>query len=464
MLDGETEVIPGVGTEAGDAGGTGDGAADTRTVADAEQIAGAGAEAGAGEAEAGKEAGTGAEAATAGETEVEVDLYTKDGREVADAALKKAIIEIAKTDKAAARATRDAYFSNQAVLKEFPEAKSIGDVLREIRAAKNTIESLGGDQGITELQEEVTDYRNEIAQFASGDPKLIEELYEANPESTALMTANALAVLEGKDKKIFDNVILPALVKRLEEVGLNKYLVRIADFIKEGKGQEAYDAVAEVGKWLTDVNEAAKKAIDGRGKRDPRQDELDRRRQELDTQSKQLFERSIATEVNRRNNSSLSRVVEPLFKTLKLTPEGRREFINGLQSRIWAAMKADKTFQRQARGIMEKGDQDRAAQFIAQKFEELAPEMFRKHRNALYPNIGTGATKPGPAKPAGAGNGAAAGKPAGAATGAKVGYKPGTKPNREDVDWSKTSDTQWISGKGITLRDGRVINLNWSEV
>ena len=450
--------IPGL--SGGDGGGADAAVADDPTLtvdagtggADAGDAAAAGDQAGAEAAGAPVEADA-AGVDKAGDEAAMAELEA-DGRKVTDVNLRKGIAELAKTDKVAAKAVRDAYFGRQAVMQEFPEAKGLGEVLKNIRGMKATIDSLGGEEGITGLQDEVQDYRNEIAQFAAGDSALIEQLYQANPESTAVMVGNALTLLESKNKVAFDNVIAPALAKRLGEVNFTSGLVNLANLIKEGKGQEAYDLVAEFGKWTANINDMAKKAGETRAAVDPRKTDLDTREQTIAQKERESFERTVGQDVTRQSNAAMSPIVEPLFKQLKLSNEGRREFVNSLQSRIWAAMKADKVFQRQARAIMDQGDGEKSARFIALKYRELLPDAFRRLRNDMYPNLTNAAARP---KPGANGAPAKPGAPV-------ITSKPGQKPKREDVDWEKTADVQWVAGKGVTLKNGQVVNFKWADV
>jgi len=428
------EIIPGVG----DGGAAvAEAPADEAVVADAPAAA---AEPAA--AEAGAEADA---AAAAGKEGAEPDLsdIETDGRKI-DAATRKEIAELKKTNPAAAKKWAESYFRNQAIMKEFPEAKNLGEVIAQVRQAKATIDSLGGEAGINELQEEVSDYREEIAQFAAGDVKLLEKLYDANPEATVTQAQNLMELLEAKDMKSFDRAILPTLAKRLETAGLNQSVKNLLALVKEGKGQDAYDLLGEVDKWLNGIKTKAKEFTDGRAVKDPKADALTERERAVETKERESYERSIGSEVNRANNTALAKQTADLFKQLKLEPDGRREFINALQSRIWAAMKADKGFQRLAHAIKAKGDVDKTAKFVADKFEELLPAHFTKLRNAMYPNIGAAPAKP---KPGAAGGN---GKPT------PVVIAAGQRPKQDQVDWEKTTNTMWIAGKAY-LKDGRLV-------
>jgi hypothetical protein len=443
------EVIPGAGTEVVDppeettspSEPTGAGAAEEPETPGASEPA---VEAGA-EPEIGKP-----------EPGAEPEELEADGRKVLDVNLKKGIAELAKTDKAAAKAVRDAYFGRQAVLKE-TGAKNLSEAITKIRETKNTIDALGGQEGITEMQNEVADYRKEIEQFANGERGLLEQLDEANPEGLDTAATNALGIIKEKRPAAFDMILLPEIIERLDKANFGPSLVRLSKFIQDGKGQEAYDLVAEIGKWYADTKKLGEEHASKRVTKDPKADALAARERAADDRDRNAYERTIATEVTRLNNRSLARESEPLFRQLKLDGEGRREFINGLQSRVYNAMRLDKTFQRDLRNIIAKGDPQTAAEFNARKFSELLPDQFRKHRNALYPNLAKVTPAPG-TKPG------ADGKPGAAKPGPVIQVKPGTKPNHEDVDWNKTSDTQWISGKGITLKNGKVINVDWNKV
>jgi hypothetical protein len=385
-----------------------------------------------------------------GEGGGEEEDLSPDGRKI-DAKTRTAIAALKKADPVAAKAVRDAYFSNQALLHELG-AQTPKEAIAKIRMANATIESLGGQEGIDNLQGEVNDYRAEIDQFANGDKGLIEQLYESNADATVTSAINVLEVLESKDRNRFDQAILPSLARRMEEAGVNRSVAELAELIKEGKGQEAYDLLSKIGSWLANIKEKAKGHLEGREKKDPAAEANARDRAEIATERTQIYEGKIGSEVNRRNNQALSKQTTGFFNDLKLAAEGRREFIGGLQSRIWAAMKADKTFQRLAHAIKGKGDVQATADFVANKFDELLPEMFTKHRNALYPNYRPG--KPTTKAAAATTTNGAKPKPETKAAATTGDYAQGARPKHEEVDWAKTPDVMWITGKAV-LKNGQ---------
>ena len=229
-----------------------------------------------------------------------------------DKQTRETIAELKKTNPVAAKLLAKQFYGRQAYEKEFP-------TVQEARQAKATLESLGGEEGITELQNEVTDYRKEIEQFWNGDRGLIESLYKGNPESTVKMVEAALDVFrDNNNVAALDQVILGPMVQRLQQVGLHSHLLKAAEFIKNGKGQEAYDTLGAIGEWLSKLTGDAEKSATNRTVKDPREEQLTQREQRLQQQEKENFDRSIASEVNELNNRALGKTIGSFFKEVNL--------------------------------------------------------------------------------------------------------------------------------------------------
>jgi len=429
-----TEVDPNAGGADG-AGEGGDGSDGTGGEGEGSAEAGEGESAEGAEGEG--EAGEGAEESDGSEFET-------DGRKIDDKT-RKALAALKKVDPDSAKVAAEAYFRADAYKKVFP-------TVHEARGAKATIESLGGQEGIQAIQTEVSDYRNEITQFAKGDAALIQNLWDANPEGVELSTAASIEMIGSKDPEMFDRVIAPAMVARLEKAGLYDALPKLAALIKDGKGQAAYDLLLDVSKFFDNAKALKTKQIELKSKENPERAKLDQERSDFEKQKTQEYEGRIASNANTLNNKAMSKVVESFFKEMKLPQEGRRDFTQSLQSRVWAAMKADKPFQMQARAIQKKGDASETAEFIAEKFQELLPGIFRTYRNSLYPNYAR-IKKTIPAADG------AEKKVNGAPPAKNIAVAQGMRPKHSDVDWDKTSTIDWIQGKA-TLVNGKKITFD----
>jgi len=328
-----------------------------------------------------------------------------------------------------------------------------------------TFEAVGGEEGLVEIQNEVEDYRKEVAQFSNGDPALLTQLREANPEQFANMVTQGLEqIAQHMTADQFDNTILPTMVARLDKAGFYGSVTELLSLIKEGKGQEAFELTTKINNWLNNAKGMVKKQLDLKSQKNPEREALEKDRAALNQEKQEAFEGRVSSDVNRSNNTATAKIVEPFFKDLKLSPEGRREFVNALNSRIFKIMAKDVQFQRAAKSLLAKGDQARSARFVSAKFAELLPDQFRALRNAMYPNYSRGGT----AASAAAGKKAAAaganGKEKGAAgAGSGVNYTGG-KPNRDDVDWKRTSETLWISGRAFLNGKPDMVKFNWNDV
>lgn len=406
--------------------------------------------------------------------EEEADYTSGDGRKILDAKLKKGIAELRKIDKGAAKAVADAYFSRQAILKEFPEAKSAGDAIQQVRTMRATLESFGGETGLTEMKQEVDDWRGEGQLFAEGSPELIAKLGEAavKGDNVEAMVSNAQNILDWlKDYKkgeLFDQALLPALGDRLETANffatldaMEKALTTVDPTTKNVDGQRVYDLLQSIRTWAKDIRDKSAKFKETRAARpkvDPEREAIARDRQQLDQERTQHFEENVNSNLAQMNNRAMSKVIEPFFRDLKLEIEGRREFTNSLQSRIWNAQKNDKTFQSLAKAQRAKSSPLQFAEFIARDYAERLPREFAKLRNSLYPNWkpkgpGTGVAngKPNGAAPA------EKGKPASAATGNVIRLAQPLTGDR--VDWSKTPQVAYISGGAkapVIGKDGKL--------
>ena len=458
------DVIPAGGTAVADAGAT----PDTGAIGGADGGAAPEPEGGAappaapdGAAPDGTEdqpAPDGGETDKAPETEEDDSEFDASDGSAAEEKVKRAISELKKTHPEQAKQWQKDHYHLKGFEAEFA-------TVQEARSAKATIESLGGEEGINALQDEVGDYRKEIEQFANGDAALIEELYKANPEGIVAAARNAMGVLAAQNKALFDEALSGPMFDRLESVGLYKHLGDLSKLIQEGKGQEAFDLLGNIQRWFGSLKDLANKSREGATKRDPQAEALNERERLIKQGEENLRITAITTDVNRRNNSSIQKTVDGFFKELKLPEGGRKRFVQQLQDSVYAAMKADKTYLRQVANIRAKGDNKRTAEFIAGKFAELLPEHFRTVRNELYPNYRPAVGK----RPATAGAPAKPGTPAAAGGASRPAAASGSvltaTPPRDQVDWSKTTDLNWIQGKNIFLKGGKgPYSIDWKAV
>lgn len=364
--------------------------------------------------------------------DIEVDLAKiKDPKE-RDIKVRDVINSLKKTQPNVAKIVADSYFGRRAYEKEFA-------TVQDARQARAVLDSVGGADGIEELNTEVTDWRREADQFANAAPELVESLYNSNPEAVVANALNILELLENKNPTHFEAALLPSFVRQIDKSGLPTALVKLADLIKEGKGQESYDLVANLAAWVKNVKDNADKMGRERQKVDPREREYEERRRELDEREQKTYTSNCQSQAEKLNWRTMGEVAGGFMKDMKFDTEGKREFLNLLNSAVLKLMGQDKTYLRTVRAIRDKGDAGRTAEFINGKFGELAPEAFRQLRNRLYPNAAPFRKPAAGQKPNGAGK-----KPDGTPQPKAV---PGKVYEKSQVDIQNTPDLYLVTGK-----------------
>jgi hypothetical protein len=261
-----TEVDPNAGGD----GGSGEGTAEGDGSGDAAGEGAEGADSGeAGDGESGEGEGEGAEESDGSEFET-------DGRKIDDAT-KKALAALKKVNPEAAKRTAEAYFKHQAYQKVFP-------TVHEARGAKATIEALGGQEGIQNLQTKVSDYEREIDLFAEGSPELVENLWKADPKGVELSTTAAFELIAKNDGDMFDRVLAGPMVARLEKAGLYNALGKMSEYIKAGDGDNAYKLLQDMSKFFDNAKSLSQKQLELKERVDPERQKFDQERKEFEQQ------------------------------------------------------------------------------------------------------------------------------------------------------------------------------------
>ena len=350
-----------------------------------------------------------------------------DGRKV-EASVRNALAKIKATDANAEKQLRKDHYLSRDITQLLPDDTS-GTTLQKVKNLVATVETLGGAEGIEELQSKVSDYDREIDQFSQGDPALLQELHAANPESFVTMTGNALRLLSESNPKGFEQATLPALAQVMESSGMNNAIIRTLDYVKAGKGQEAYDLLQEVAGWLHSKKTAAAELAKVK-QSDPERQKLDEEKKTIASDKQEIFNQRMGQVFGPKNSTELGKLVTPFAKEIGLAGDGLREFNNAVYSKVFAKMKADTQFQKLAQAKIAKGDHQAAAEFIASKFADLVGDVFIAHRNLMYPNYAQ-MKKNAPPKP-----GAPPPKPV-----------QGKVYSRAEVDIDNTPDVHIVTGK-----------------
>ena len=445
-----TAVIPGGGAgDAGDAGGGGD-AGDGGDDAGGDD----GAEgAGSGDGEIGDDdAGDGGDADQPDDGDAgELEGDTKPSPKAESEAIKKALEKLRESDPESAKILRKQFFKQEQALNGYRESFKTP---AEAVAARDLIESVGGETGLGEIQNEVKEYANELSSMAEGNPKIVEDLARDFPKGLVKLTPHAVSRLKQIDMATYtQRVAAPGTVDVLNMTSGSlggttplHAMERLIELIGDGKQTDAHALASGLKKWAADVQAYAKSAPTTQGvdDDDPDRKALNAERAEVQTEKQRIFTQQVSTAIMSRFSRIVDQHLAPYLKKAKLTPVQRKETQNAIRNRISGTLERDKTYQGRLKALLEKGDVRAIERFVGSHVSQRAA----KAAAAEWSSRGYGGNRT-----------ASANGRTGAVT------TVSSKPKPEDVDWSKDPRRMRYTGDGITGeytdKKGNVRRFKW---
>ncbi len=171
------------------------------------------------------------------------------GKLSADA--KKHLEELKTTNPPLAKALQRALYRGAEIEKELPGG------VKEVRQLRQTIETLGGEHGIQDLQKERDGWRQFDEQYTAGDPKAI-EFMTSEPEGREAflkLIPSALAKYEQLHPEGFSNYMAQVIGGTMAQHGIPLALERLSDFIGDNpKAIEQFNKLVGFTKFIGDLS------------------------------------------------------------------------------------------------------------------------------------------------------------------------------------------------------------------
>lgn len=445
-----TAVIPGGDGGAGDTGDTGGGdAGDAGDVGEGD-AADAGGDGTGGEGDSADDSGDvgGEESDDTGESESADGQSTPKTR---TEAVKKALEKLRESDPETAKLLRKEFFKQKQDIRGYKESFRTP---AEAIAARDLIESIGGETGIAEMQGEVKEYANELSSMAEGNPRIVDDLARDFPKGLVKLTPHAVSRLKQIDAAAYtQRIAAPGTVDVLNMTAgsLNgstplHAMDRLIELIADGKQDAANGMAKALRQWAADVTAYARVAETRRGEiddDDPDRKALNAERAEVQTEKQRIFTQQVSTSIMSRLNRVVEQHLAPYLKKAKLTPEQRKSTNNAVRNRITKMLEREPKYQTPFKAALEKGD-IRAIERLVGSWANIKA---KKAMPAEWAERGYGGTKT---------NGA---------SGERAVPSVSSKPKMEDVDWSKDPRRLRYTGDGITGeytdKNGNVRRFKW---
>lgn len=390
-----------------------------------------------------------------GEQPAEEEETPADGRKAPDDVRKalKALRDSSPENAKAAQVLRDAYGREQAY-------KAVWPTVKDAQAAQTTIATIESFGGLEGVQQTIAEIEEIDAQLAAGDPRALDKIMEVSGEGFAKIAPAMLDKLQASNPDAYAAAIRPHLVAAVGQSGLSDAFGAVMqaldiartpgatpEFKAKFEGQ-AQEGLTKIHQYLQSLKTAPADT-----KQPVQQNEaFTKREQALTEREEASFKEEVGRAANPTINESLRKAVAPYLKELKLAPQQRADFVQGVYDEVAKLVKADKVYQTTKSNLFKSKTRTSTdiAKHMSVKFDQVVGQAAKAVRDRRYGTASARTTKPGdPPKP-------------GAAVGAGSVEKPilvKELPNRNDVDWTKTDDDMTIRGIRV-LKSGKVIRLD----
>lgn len=367
-------------------------------------------------------------------------------------AVKKALEKIRESDPETAKLLRKEFFKQEQDIRGYKESFRTP---AEAIAARDLIESIGGETGITELQGEVKEYATELSKMGEGDPSIVDDLARDFPKGLIKLTPHAVARLKQIDSASYtQRIAAPGTVDVLNMTAgsLNgstplHAMERLIELIADGKQEAASGMAKALKQWAADVTAYARAAETRRGEvdeNDPSEKAIRDREAAVQSKERGMFNTQASSTIMSRLNRVVEQHLAPYLKRAKLTPEQRKSTNNAVRNRITKMLEREPKYQTPFKAALEKGD----LRAIDRLVGSWANIKAKRAMPAEWAERGYGGTKT---------NGAGGGEQ-------KV-STVSSKPKMEDVDWSKDPRRLRYTGDGVTGeytdKKGNVRSFKW---
>ncbi len=364
---------------------------------------------------------------------------SEDGKRL-DEKARATIEELKAKDPALAKAFRDAIFDSDRIRRALPGG------LKEVQELRQTVEQLGGPEGIQGIQAEVKGWNDFDQNYMAGDPKALEFML-SSPESQqafmklAPMAFNKFEELnpEGYASYLCQRIVGDAVANR---VPISMELAQ--HYLAAGDATKAAEEFAKVVGWFQGLDATAKKPI---APKEPAADPNNPRLKELEQQNEGFVREQWRQETAKEQNNVYGTELNRLLAGRKVTDIQREDILHRVQTKLGLRIKEhESTLDR----YFKAKDKDGFLKFANSFSKKNIPDLLREAVDRYVPQ------KPGPKTIA-----AQPGKPITPPLNGKPveGFARVDKmPTRDQIDWSHPYNTLSNTklGRAITV-DGKKV-------
>lgn len=211
--------------------------------------------------------------------------------------------------------------------------------VREAREVKALIESVGGREGFTQMQQTLASVAEIDAKLSAGDVTVVDKMWEEAPDGMPKLMPALLAKFEQAKPQEYEKFIAPTSIGYLDKSGFPQAFDRMVKLYEAGKPDEAKAIRDELVQWVSANRQQARQR-----QADP---EVERLRQELakrdqgaESQKVDQAYKSVVEDAG----PSIDTAAKPIVAKLKLTTDEYKVFRNQVWDHLQSSRNADPTY------------------------------------------------------------------------------------------------------------------------
>ncbi len=287
----------------------------------------------------------------------------------------------------------------------------------EMQDAKTFIDLVGGPEGYKKMQDSIDAVMATDELLYAADPKLWDNVLEdlkasGHPEALGALAPSFLSKLKAHDAQAYYDTFTPHFLEGLKEVRMDNFVTKFNEALtaKDATGAVVPDIktitglVKSITDWYKDLEATAKpkEVVDTpeRKKFLAEKAAFEKTKTEEGQRKQKEFENGVAEACDKNNNTVLGKALGTFLKMPFFKDFPRETLVdlgNGIKDRLYAALKADKTYQTQMDAMWKAKTPDKAkmVEYHTAKLNAIASDIVRATIQNRYPGYAKGGSAAG---------------------------------------------------------------------
>jgi hypothetical protein len=322
----------------------------------------------------------------------------------------------------------------------------------DARNAKATLDALGGEEGIVDLQtlkQEVDVYDEMVA---SGNPKVVEAWWDEGKEGLIKLAPVVLGKIEAENPAAFEAIARPFFVKSVLQSGIVESVNTVMEFLGDEANPYAQRELTKIVNWLRGMQNEYQ-GLSKKPEIDPRMQALELERENLRQAESQRRDQDINDKIARYVFDGINEGLRPLLKGRDLSKEAMNDLIMGIGHEIQNSLDADRAYQKNFEALKRTGDINRIVSYSRARIDSIKQRAVNAVYTRRYGNALPAARKTTPTTTTRTTNTT---QPRPAVNAAPLMVPQ--KPTIDQIDWSKDPEQiMYMTGKAY-LKSGKFVS------